>query len=131
MDTISQLVGELASIRAKQAPLNEALKPLKEFETEVKHDLMVAMQDASNRRTDPVNGYYALRKVTTKYQVVDAPALVRWLEANGEDVESYYTLDTKKVEAKCEAIIQETGEIIPGTLAVNSEHVSLQEDKGK
>lgn len=128
---IPKLVKELAGIRSKMAPLNDGLKPLKEFEGEVKFELLMAMQKAQMGRSDPQDGYYAVKVVTSSTKIDEADKVMAALNELGENVDDYLALDEKKVVAKAEAILAETGEILPGLTVSTRTHITLNEVKEK
>jgi hypothetical protein len=128
---IDDLVQELAVLRNQRINVESVLKPLKAKEENVKANLLVAMQAVSNRRTDPNNGFYAIRKSRDSYEIVDEEQLALALEESGQNIENYRSWDKPKVGERYEAMLKETGEILPGVLKIANEYVSLLEDKGK
>lgn len=129
MDKITKLVTEIATIKRQMAPLEAKLAPLKESLDEAKFELMLVMQETKSKRTESVNGYFAVRAERSTFRIEDEQAVKEWLLNNRFDMEDYMAIDKKRVEATAEATRKETGEIVPGVGMEVNEYITLKKDK--
>lgn len=122
---LDEKLERLAELRREIAKLD----PLKAELDEVKFEIMVAMQQAQSKRTEPVAGIFAVRATRTTIRIDEPDTVAEWLEGNLFDVSEYYKLDEARVKALADEKLKSTGEIVPGVTAVESEYLTIKSSK--
>jgi hypothetical protein len=134
--SIESKLERLAELRKQEA----ALKPIKaeiderKFEIiaeidELKFEIVIDMQRTKSKRTEPVAGIYAIRASRTTVHVMNAELVSDWLENNMFDTSEYYKLDETRIKALADEKLKETGEIVPGLEATETEYITIKEAK--
>lgn len=122
-------LARIAEIKRELAPLEAQLRPLNEELEYLKLLVQQHMVQTRSKRTEAVNGFYAVRTERKSYNIEDQMAVSDYLEKHDFDLAEYYTLDAARVKAVAESTIKETGEIIPGVHVGTTEYVSIKEAK--
>lgn len=107
-------------------------KPVKDELGQLKIEVAAHMVASSSRRTDPVDGFYLVRKDgQEKKELVDRGAAIAWILENDYNLADFTSLDESKVIERAENYFQDTGEVLefvrvtksPDTIAITREKI--------
>jgi hypothetical protein len=128
-DTITPLVTRIAELKSQLGPLQAQMKPLVTELEQTKLELIEAMREGRSKRTESINGYYAIRAERKNINITDESAVSDWLAENDFDLSEYYKLDTVRVKSAAESALKETGELVPGIEVSSTEYLTIKETK--
>lgn len=121
-DTLEKRLARVAEIR-QELKHYDALK----FEFDgLKYEIMVDMMATKSKRTEAVDGFYAIRVARKDVQVTNRQDLENWIEENYK-IEDYKKLDMMMVNPLVKTAFTENGEIVPGTTIQEVESVTIRE----
>lgn len=126
-DPLTESLKQIAWLKAKLAPLEEELAPLKEELDEERFHLLTLMKEAKSKRTEAVDGYYAVRTERKSYVVNDASAIQQWLSDQGLLPDEYLKLDMDLVKTAAKEAMKENGELIKGLDLLITESITVKE----
>lgn len=122
MTTLETKLAQLAQLKQELDKLSAVRD---EYDT-LKAEVLFEMQAAKSKRTEAVQGIFAVRSERTDVQITDPTKVETWLGQNGFAVEEYKRLDMTRVTPMVRTALKETGEIVPGTEVVLGETVSIR-----
>lgn len=115
---------------ARLAELRQAMSELGSLKLEfdaLKADVLGEMAALKSRRTESVNGIYAVRAERTDVRVVEPAKVESWLGDNNFELSEYKRLDLTRVTPLVKAALKETGEVVPGTEVTTNEYLTIKE----
>jgi hypothetical protein len=121
---------EQISVLQKQLePIESQAKPLKEKIDKLKFELLQEMQLVKSKRTEDVNGYYAIRAERKTFKIIDKSELALWMLENDINPSDYSDFDSKLVSGLAKGHLELSGEILPGTGETATEYLTLKQKK--
>jgi phage host-nuclease inhibitor protein Gam len=105
----------------------DRLSGLRKEYDELRQDVLFQMMSLKSLKSEPVNGYQALR-IQRKSVSVSDPSLVEdWLTVNGYDLDEYRRLDLDRVKALSEQVEKQYKTPIQGVTTNVVEYVQIKE----
>lgn len=127
----------VSHLKRRLEPLEAQIKPLKDELEQLKLEVYAHMTQTKSKRTEPVDGYFIVRKVGRAKVEVDTEAAENWLTANLPTVDHYElylepALDPAKLVKLRDQHLLATGEVLdfirqttgPDILAISREKTS-------
>ena len=122
------LQAKLLKLSFLKEEINALSEKKKEFD-DIKSEIMFDMAASKSKRSESVNGIYAVRAERTDIKVIDQEQVKQWLTDNEFAIDEYVRLDLTRVSPLVKSALKETGELVPGTEVQTNEYVSVKEDK--
>jgi hypothetical protein len=122
------LQAKLLKLSFLKEEINALSEKKKEFD-DLKSEIMFDMAASKSKRTESVNGIYAVRAERTDIKVIDQEQVKQWLTDNEFVIDEYVRLDLTRVSPLVKSALKETGELVPGTEVQTNEYISVKEDK--
>lgn len=110
----------------------DSAKPAKKELDELKFKIQMDMTKLGSSKMDPIDGYYALKVVTSTRMIEHPDELEDWFDMQDDiTIDEYLTFDRTKILALADQIMEQDGEILPGIEVATTERVDIKQVKGK
>lgn len=126
---VGDLLRHITAEKKALAYLEKQVKTKKQELEASKSLLMGYMRATGSKRTEGVDGYFVVRQTKSTPYVNNPDEVQVWLLENNFNLEEYQKLDDKRVLMTAEAMLKETGEVMPGIEVEETEYLSIREDK--
>lgn len=96
---------------------------------EVRQAVLEGMQAQRSKRTETINGYFAVRQERANIRITDDSKVREWMVANDFPLDEYLRIDARRLDVVAKARLKEDGEIIDGCELDITESVTIRQEK--
>lgn len=126
--TVSELVSALGAVSSESKELYKQYKEAKEKEDALRAALTAQLHE-SGLLTAKTPDYTASISIKKSVAVTDESAAIGWLKESGLEVDHYVGLRLTNFKTMANAMLKDTGEIVPGTELQESESLAIRANK--
>lgn len=117
---------KLSELKAQYDDLAEQLRPIEAEINGLKLVILAQMHDQKSKRTEAINGVYAIRAERKNVVITDEKAVTQFLTDNGFALDEYLRLDAARIKALADSTLKETGELVPGLQTSTTEYLTIK-----